>query len=776
MPRPSRSSVSATSDFRPVFAVAPPDFASGWPCAWWRIVGVMIVGAMAVTAGIACGSSAETERKAARKTHWFQADAMGAIETQIGLDAPNPDELASALGYAVKAPMPNFLTDAFDMNGVKTAIEAVVMPIPNRLDTVRIRLTASGSDAEFMQKWSDLTVRDLELAFGESTSSSFPTGTPPTVQVPTQRAQSWARGGGWVVSFDPAAYRSVFVVELLYDPNERHIPRLPTVRRPRPDTEPSRDTTGSSGGPTDTSGSGSTSTPAPTATVESPPKDADEDWQFFEMMHRKFVAACNRESWAPELRTRKIIRNGREWLIDHASEKGLHCVGGGGVTAVFAWDRLAADAVLTGYRDLTKRTLADEFGIVAYCYRHGLVARADDTLKRLLDRENNRPEFKAAVDAFIARQRKIAVPAGGFLLHRFAGSSWRFITPDEKANIELAEKVDALLKQIERATGSSRGSAWNSLEAAVAELAQLPTHARLSALELLRDHRAKALEKLANVNVSSDLRRSLYQQLQAARQAAVQAIYDTALYPDDNHGAAGQPAVNERVDLVRQLWSDPFAVIERTMPDLATQKQRLDDLTNLMRQLDPGGALMPIEPVEPVLAEIRQAVNAQIDLRRMSGERALAERVAEVERDNRQGRSDATAREVEFVTVLNNYRWMLGREPLRVNSRLTVASRKHGDYMKATGQFAHVIAGHPDGDSPSDRARRAGYAGGVGENITMASHGHSPQSAFDSWYNSAPHHRNMLNDRYRVIGAGDSGSHWVTKFGNGTDGSEPRAR
>ena len=99
----------------------------------------------------------------------------------------------------------------------------------------------------------------------------------------------------------------------------------------------------------------------------------------------------------------------------------------------------------------------------------------------------------------------------------------------------------------------------------------------------------------------------------------------------------------------------------------------------------------------------------------------------QVMRDNHAAdRTEVTANEVEHVKIVNEYRRMMGKRPVRINYKLTQAARRHASYLKESGQFAHNVPGHPDGASPGDRAVTQGYAAGVGENIAMNSGGHTP--------------------------------------------------
>jgi hypothetical protein len=65
--------------------------------------------------------------------------------------------------------------------------------------------------------------------------------------------------------------------------------------------------------------------------------------------------------------------------------------------------------------------------------------------------------------------------------------------------------------------------------------------------------------------------------------------------------------------------------------------------------------------------------------------------------------------------------------------------------------------------SPGRRAQREGYGPGVGENIAQGPA--SAKAAFDGWYHSSGHHRNMLNRGWTEMGTGKYGTLWTQVFG-----------
>ncbi|MFC5698037.1 CAP domain-containing protein [Pseudomonas sp. GCM10022186] len=106
--------------------------------------------------------------------------------------------------------------------------------------------------------------------------------------------------------------------------------------------------------------------------------------------------------------------------------------------------------------------------------------------------------------------------------------------------------------------------------------------------------------------------------------------------------------------------------------------------------------------------------------------------------------------------------------PLTWSSALGSAALQHSRSMATRDYFSHQ---GPNGDSPFDRARAAGYKGRqVGENIA-AGQG-SPSQAMESWLDSPGHCANLMNPRFTHVGAAyasqtrsENGIYWTMMFG-----------
>jgi uncharacterized protein YkwD len=104
--------------------------------------------------------------------------------------------------------------------------------------------------------------------------------------------------------------------------------------------------------------------------------------------------------------------------------------------------------------------------------------------------------------------------------------------------------------------------------------------------------------------------------------------------------------------------------------------------------------------------------------------------------------------------------------PLEMDGAMQCAARHHSKNMAEMDFFSHT---GPDGDTPGDRLKAAGYTGGGwGENIAGGSQ--TPEDAMKSWMGSSGHCSNIMNPGYRKIGVGyhpggDNGHLWTQTFG-----------
>lgn len=267
---------------------------------------------------------------------------------------------------------------------------------------------------------------------------------------------------------------------------------------------------------------------------------------------------------------------------------------------------------------------------------------------------------------------------------------------------------------------------------------------------------------LAKAGVSVEKLRAV---LEANRPLAIKAIMNPAYTEAD--GCKLQPQVDEACRPLFMVWRDPVGyAIEKMGLNLANPSGKLDSLAARLGELSPELARWPA-PHENALAYMRASGASQLDVKKKEydGARGVLEA-----NEKLQG-GMLTDEDKRHVRVLNDYRMMLGRNVLSINLQLVEATTRHSQYQEKVGQIGHNMDGHPDGRTPQDRARRAGFGGSVAENCLMGAR--DGDAAVWQWYNAAEHHRNMIAP-HSIIGVGHSGVYWTQNFSGGGGGIAPR--
>ncbi|MEU6668343.1 CAP domain-containing protein [Streptomyces sp. NPDC046727] len=126
--------------------------------------------------------------------------------------------------------------------------------------------------------------------------------------------------------------------------------------------------------------------------------------------------------------------------------------------------------------------------------------------------------------------------------------------------------------------------------------------------------------------------------------------------------------------------------------------------------------------------------------------------------------SKEAAAEAEVLKLVNDERAKAGCSPLAANSSLTGLAETFSDDMAARGFFDHT---DPDGNSPWDRAAKAGITDLGGENIAR---GQADAAAvMAAWMNSPGHRANILSCNFKTLGVGvhfgPGGPWWTQDFG-----------
>jgi len=348
----------------------------------------------------------------------------------------------------------------------------------------------------------------------------------------------------------------------------------------------------------------------------------------------------------------------------------------------------------------------------------------------------------AAPAAPFARARRRSVVLAGLLAITGSGSDRAVaqVPADSAAN----ERLKVLVRDAKDADDARRLKAWEGLLA----LGDPGAAALRPVLEakLTRD-RAAVEERLKGKELAR-LHKLYEADLVARRQAALACIFDPKRYPEENHGAAGQGEVDGLVSAVREAWERPVQHARRFSPELERACAGLEEV------LAYGVSVGFAPPAD--LAD----VSGWLDSLTPRFERdALGIGGAQhdwngavIRWHTEEMPTSADASERACMDATNAYRLMMGKPLLEIDERLVRAARKHSQEMVDLGYFAHASP-VPERKSPGQRCALEGYSGGGAENIAIAADG---RGAFDGWYSSSGHHRNMLGG-HRQLGVGRAG-------------------
>ncbi|MBT8368887.1 MAG: CAP domain-containing protein [Deltaproteobacteria bacterium] len=124
--------------------------------------------------------------------------------------------------------------------------------------------------------------------------------------------------------------------------------------------------------------------------------------------------------------------------------------------------------------------------------------------------------------------------------------------------------------------------------------------------------------------------------------------------------------------------------------------------------------------------------------------------------------------ELELITLINQQRQTYGLAPLRTDTALVSAARRHSLDMAQNNVFSHTGS---DGSTPWSRMRDAGYNLGYGgENIAAGYP--TPAGVLNGWMNSQGHRDNMLSPNFCDLGVGYAfgerssyGRYWTLDLG-----------
>ncbi|MEK7467242.1 MAG: FHA domain-containing protein [Planctomycetota bacterium] len=432
--------------------------------------------------------------------------------------------------------------------------------------------------------------------------------------------------------------------------------------------------------------------------------------------------------------------------------------GKGGTTSK-RWHQVEAEDMVGYFRSLDLSS-ADQLSLAAFCYSNAMNFTAAEVLYALIRKDASR---QAAAFELVARQRGIAVPQNGFQWYEGG-----FYTQEELkfAKLEVdAKKGAQLVAQSDPKKAAEGYALYQRVMADPSGSADQKARVKAQYMSAVKTRKAALLKKLQDPTgvASAIAMREVKKELNERREEALRLIFDKGTYSDEDKGRSGQSKVNSAVAAVKELWDNPMPWASKSVKSIADLVSGVEQSNEWLRSM---GA--PASETDPsAVSSALSAAGAAMNLREFcmtATERMLLDRHKAVTAYN-DGLSGFELPEKACIRAINDYRFMMGRADLEAQVQLGTAARQHASNMHEAKYFSHEgpLASRK---SPADRARYAGYPGGViGENIAQGVE--SAGSVFEAWYNWSTYHRNMLSDLYTQVGAGKSWTLWTVDFGRG---------
>jgi hypothetical protein len=310
----------------------------------------------------------------------------------------------------------------------------------------------------------------------------------------------------------------------------------------------------------------------------------------------------------------------------------------------------------------------------------------------------------------LARWRRESPPPGGYV-----EVDGRLVTPEDRDRYSVEDRKAAAYERLQSDNAAARRQGFEALR-------DMGEPARTTLVRGLRARRGAVAREIAGMKIFSapSTRARLKVEVEKRRAEALAFIEDPKRYPYPSETHAGQPEVDRLVGLVRQAWEDPFAVAAPWDPAVEERLRLVAETDAWTAEIDPEH--------RPDPAAVHAPVNALLDVPGLFPD----EHSVKVLEFNGKVRTTADREERDCVLAVNEYRIMMGNAV-------------------------------PGLRNPGERAARQGYKGGVGENIAMGRP--TGRGAFDGWFHSSGHHRNMVAAGWTELGAGRCGEYFTQVFG-----------
>ncbi|MDZ7817010.1 MAG: hypothetical protein U5N86_13800 [Planctomycetota bacterium] len=340
--------------------------------------------------------------------------------------------------------------------------------------------------------------------------------------------------------------------------------------------------------------------------------------------------------------------------VDHVDESALYLVTAGG-KMTFKWETFKPREL---YEMTVERRSASKFnaelylGAAAYCLEFALRREALSNMSRAYEKK---AELKEKLDLLYARYSGKELPEDGFIVHK-----GRWLTKQEFEYAKLEEAVDAAVAKLDSNDEAVREKAIDKLY----ELAKENENLVVSRLTM------KLSELIENIKKSKVLKtlesvQSLRDKLNEMRKEALRIIFDKKIYPDENHGAVGQPIVDEAVAKVREIYKTPIKGVLEAEPSLKLLVMKAKAIHRCLLDLgvDMDDSLLN---VDTLLEALNEKININVGLK--ANELRIYQLSMKVKEYNHLLKIPGvtTENEKSCVRATNEYRLMMGMHYLRM--------------------------------------------------------------------------------------------------------------
>ncbi len=457
-----------------------------------------------------------------------------------------------------------------------------------------------------------------------------------------------------------------------------------------------------------------------------------------------------------------------------------------------------------------KKNPQEELVLARFCFFLGLPREAEAALGRARDGD---PSLKAATDRILAEGRGEALPRGGYF--RYRGLWLSMEERDRYAAFDRA--VESLARagirslRLPAPLSPSRPAFPAARKALQGKTGAFLRRGAAMIRKSLEGNYASARGLLLSYSRNPSLRKKLlaaWQAMERPRREDLALIrrYDKPLQPQVDAYREKLEKLYTAFEVLRKADLQGFSRMREetawaTVRSIESREKALEWVDRYLSKYEPPG-LPPPSPAPPKGAPtgrrrllpgrkwsaledvpwlvlrlragmVLDVLERSAELLRRAGRLTPWERLEvtlaradAIELYNERCAYSLDREERRFVRVLNRYRRVLGLPPFEVEERLNAAARNHSREMVDLGYFGH-ISPVPRNRTPTDRVRLEGYNGGVGENCLAGRV--DGRGAFEGWYHSPGHHRNLVSGGPH-LGVGSVAGHSMwTMVAGGTD-------